>query len=159
MAKRRKKIAYRLLHFIMCDDLRIEAFTNKAILIGVWNRLIVVRKSPWQARQIRFMFALRNEGGATGADQERSFDFSLHGPGDFLIGPLTGKMMETSTGLVTLYVGFDDVVLPAGVYTAKLKLDDGAEFSEEFEVQVNEPLMDQLRAKTPAWPAAAQADH
>lgn len=144
---------YRLLHFVMCDDVRLEAFTNKAMFIGVWNRLVVTRAAPWTARQIRFVFALRGPApsDASAPLPDKSFEFNLRGPADFLIGPLTGEVEQTPSGLTSVFVGLDDVVFPAGVYTASLLIDDRT-FAEQFEVQVNAPLLAEIKASTQAWP-------
>ncbi len=124
----------KLVHFIVCDEVRIEAKTHKAIYIGVYNGTIIGGADPVVLDRLTLIFAFRS----LAEPRPSTARLELSGPkGSALPPALTFLLRPENPEIDTssIIAELRTIQLATGRYTATLRLNDTDELRGEFDVR------------------------
>lgn len=131
-----------LIYFVVCDEVRIEAQTNKGIFLGVFNGVVIGAADPVVVDRMTFVFAFRHA--STYKPTAATMTFS--GPAADALPSVTfdiSNAADANSSIVMAEVR--KVRLPTGVYSVALIVDGEWELRGRFDVRADASLMAQRK--------------
>jgi hypothetical protein len=128
-----------LTFFIVCDEIRFEAQTNKAMLLGVYTGLLIGRTDPVPLDRITFVFAFSHA--VTYRPQIAKLKLTAAPSLDVLpIATFDISAANATDAAGLIMAEFRNVKLPSGEYVMTLVLDDSVELHGKFVVRIKPSL-------------------
>lgn len=132
--------------FLVCDEVRIEAGSNKGIFIGVYTGPIIGNIDPLPLDRLTLVFSFRKA-----KDRARTARLELlNGRGEAVLPAFTFELTRTEDDMSVVMAEVRQQQFHAGTYTARLTIDGATELTGKFDVRIDPDLIARRRRETAA---------